>query len=122
MQFDNNIPIYIQVKDKIKQNIVLRKIKTGEKLLSARDFSKQIGVNLNTVAKVYKELENECIVYTKRGLGTFVTDSEDKIKLLQLELANELVTKFLKGMKNIGYDNKKIYHILNSKMEVNNIE
>ena len=73
MEFNNNIPIYLQVIEKIKQDIVSGKLKPGEKMPSSRDYSNELGINFNTVARVYRELESEEIVFTKRGLGTFIT-------------------------------------------------
>ena len=117
MEFDNNVPIYIQVVNKIKQDLVTGKLTLGDKMPSTRDFANEIGLNLNTVARVYKELEVENIVFTKRGLGTFVTESEDKIKSIRNEMAKELLFNFITGMKGIGYKKDEIVVILNENIE-----
>ena len=115
MNFDNNIPIYVQVVNKIKQDLVTGKLKTGDKILSTREFATEISLNINTVARIYKELEQQDIVETKRGLGTFIVASNEKIKELRLQMADTLVNDFVNGMTDIGYDKNEISEILNRK-------
>ncbi len=103
MEFNNNIPIYLQVIEKIKQDIVSGKLKPGEKMPSSRDYSNELGINFNTVARVYRELENEEIVFTKRGLGTFITESDQIIEKLRYTMAKNQITTFIDGMKQLGY-------------------
>lgn len=103
MEFNNNIPIYLQVIEKIKQDIVSGKLKPGEKMPSSRDYSNELGINFNTVARVYRELESEEIVFTKRGLGTFITESNQIIENLRYTMAKNQITAFIDGMKQLGY-------------------
>ncbi|NYB75983.1 GntR family transcriptional regulator [Sedimentibacter hydroxybenzoicus DSM 7310] len=106
MEFNNNIPIYIQVIEKIKQEIVTGKLKPGEKMPSSRDYGNNLGINFNTVARVYKEMEMEELLFTRRGLGTFVTESEDRIGQLRYEMAKKQIENFIFNMKQIGYTKK----------------
>lgn len=103
MEFNNNIPIYLQVMERIKQDIVTDKLKPGEKMPSSREYSNELGINFNTVARVYKELEAEEIVFTKRGLGTFITESREQIENLRYIMAKEQISAFIDGMKLLGY-------------------
>lgn len=103
MEFNNNIPIYMQVMHKIKQDIITGKLKPGDKIPSSREYSQNLGLNFNTVARVYKELEMENVVFTKRGLGTFVTESPEKIESIRYDMAEELLEGFVKGMERIGF-------------------
>lgn len=117
LNFNNNMPIYIQVIDTIKQDIVKGILKSGEKMPSSRDLSMQIGINMNTVARVYKELEMDGIVFTKRGIGTFVTESKETILRIKNEYCDNLIKDFVDGMKNIGLKNKEIMEIINNRLE-----
>ncbi|MDD3226168.1 MAG: GntR family transcriptional regulator [Tissierellia bacterium] len=103
MDFNNNIPIYLQVIERIKQDIVSGKLKPGDKMPSSREYSNELGINFNTVARVYKELEMEEIVFTKRGLGTFITESDKQIESLRYTMAKNQITAFIEGMKQLGY-------------------
>ncbi|QSX05526.1 GntR family transcriptional regulator [Sedimentibacter sp. zth1] len=117
MEFDNNIPIYIQVINKIKQDLITGKLKNGDKMPSARDLSAELKINLNTVARVYKELEIEGIVFTKRGIGTYVTESLEKISSIKTDYAKDLLSSFIFGMRKIGFNNQQIVSILKENIE-----
>jgi len=120
LEFNNNIPIYLQVIDKIKQDIVSGKLKPGDKMPSSREYSYELGINFNTVARVYKELENEQILFTKRGLGTYITESREQIEDLRYRMAKNLIVSFIEGMKQLGYSKKDMIKFI--EIENNNIE
>jgi GntR family transcriptional regulator len=68
------IPIYEQVKKEIRRLVVLGALKPHEALPSIRDLAGDLVVNPNTVARAYRELEQDGLVYTHKGRGTFVAD------------------------------------------------
>lgn len=115
MEFNNNMPIYLQVIHKIKQDIITGKLKPGEKMLSSREYSQELGLNFNTVARVYKEMEMENIVFTKRGLGTFITESEEKIENIRYDTAKELLENFVNGMEQIGFTRNEMIEFIKEK-------
>lgn len=90
-------PFYRQIIDQIKFGIASGKLKVGEQLPTVRALAVELKVNLNTVAKAYKELEIQNILETQQGTGTFISDVEIKIsnkeknKKLQ-EICNEFST------------------------------
>lgn len=119
MEFDNNIPIYVQVINDIKKDIVSGVLPLGEKLPSGRDLALKYKINPNTANRIYKELEMEEICFTKRGLGTYVTEDGKKVKSIREEMASTLVDTFLDGMKNLGYTKEELIEILDHKYEKN---
>lgn len=122
MEFNNNIPIYIQVMEKIKQEIVTGKLKLGEKMLSSRDYGNELGINFNTVARVYKEMEMEELLFTRRGLGTFVTESKDRVNQLRYEMAKKQIESFIFNMTQIGYTKEDMINMINFIETENNLE
>lgn len=119
MDFSNETPIYLQIMNRLKSDIVTGKIKMGEKLMSTRDLAVALRVNPNTVQRVFKELENEGICFTKRGMGTYVTEDEATITLLKEQLANDLMMVFIDGMKKLNYSLGEIIEKVRSYGEVN---
>ena len=109
--FDNERPIYIQLVEMLRKEIVSGKLKTGERLPSVRELALTARVNPNTMQKALVELENEGLVYTERTNGKFVTDNKELIEKIKKELAEENVNNFLNDMKNIGitYEKAVIY-------------
>lgn len=79
IEFDNNLPIYIQIMNYIKGEIVTGKLKPGDKILSVRELASELQINPNTVQRTFQELEREEIVETRRGMGRYVTSNEGTI-------------------------------------------
>ena len=69
----SSVPIFTQITTQIKYSIAMGAYRAGDKLPSVRELAVQLRVNPNTVVKAYRELERETVVYTKRGLGIFVS-------------------------------------------------
>lgn len=86
------IPLYEQIKNEIKENILKNKVSEGQQLPSVRTLSKDLKVSILTVKKAYDELEEEGFVESRQGLGTFVAgkDSEVKREELQKKLEEHL--------------------------------
>ena len=109
--FDNERPIYIQLVERLRKEIVSGKLKAGERLPSVRELALTTRVNPNTMQKALVELENEGLVYTESTNGKFVTNNKELIERIKKELAEEKINNFLNDMKNIGitYEETKIY-------------
>lgn len=103
IDFDENKPIYQQLMNRISGEIVRGERKTGGKLSSVRDYALEVGVNVNTIQRVYRELERQDIVKTKRGQGTFVTENQELLAALREKMKGEVVRHFIKDMKEMGY-------------------
>lgn len=86
------VPLYEQIKNAIKENILKNVAAAGEQLPSVRSLSKDLKVSILTVKKAYDELEAEGFVESRQGLGTFVSikDSEVKREELQKNLEKHL--------------------------------
>lgn len=87
-------PFYRQIIDQIRFGIATGNLKTGEQLPTVRSLAVELKVNLNTVAKAYKELEIQNVLETQQGTGTFISDvkvqipAKDKNNKLK-EICNE---------------------------------
>jgi DNA-binding transcriptional regulator YhcF (GntR family) len=108
LKFENNMPIYIQIMNWIKEQIVSNNYSSGSKLPSVRDMSEQLNVTPNTIQRVYRELEMEGIIYTQRGIGVFITDDTNKVLNLRLNMSEQLVKKFFGTMKILGFKEDEI--------------
>ena len=101
-EFDNNIPIYIQLLEYMKIYLISGTFKCGEKLPSVREFAQTFKVNPNTMQKALSELENMNLIYTERTNGKFVTKDSQLIEKLKDEYAITLAKSYFQGMKRIG--------------------
>ena len=112
MEFNSALPIYLQVVTAIKRDIVTGKISLGEKLPSGRDLAIQYTINPNTASRVYKELENQGICFTRRGLGTYVSEDFELVKRLKDEMACELFEQFMEGMGQLGISREEAVRLI----------
>jgi len=112
--FDNDRPIYIQLVEKIKIEIISGKLKPGEKLPSVRELALIAKVNPNTMQKALIDLEELGFITTERTNGKFVTTDVKLIENMKKGLAREIVIKYLSDMQNIGMSHEEaIDYLLN---------
>src|SRR5215469_1630369 len=74
MEADSGIPTYLQLARQVEHAIRLGRLHGGDQLPSVRDVVAALGINPNTVAKAYREMESRRLVDTRQGKGTFVAD------------------------------------------------
>jgi GntR family transcriptional regulator len=72
-------PIYEQIYKKIVELIIKGSLTENDKLPSVRNFAKDVGVNPNTVAKAYQELERSGIIYSVQGRGSFIAKPDNAL-------------------------------------------
>ncbi|MCT6857427.1 MAG: GntR family transcriptional regulator [Bombilactobacillus mellis] len=112
MKFKDNVPIYLQIKSLINQQIIAGKYALGAKLPSVRDFSVQLEVNINTIQKAINELVQEGVVVTKRGLGNFVTENLQIVDELKEQLINQTIGDMYESLTAMGLDQGEIFYYL----------
>lgn len=72
MKFKENKAIYLQIADRICEEILTGKYREDERIPSVREYAVEVEVNVNTVMRSYDQLQTEGIIYNRRGLGYFV--------------------------------------------------
>ena len=71
---DSGIPLYIQVERQIRLLIQQGVLKGGDLMPTVRALAVELGVNSNTVSRVYRDLQQANLLVLRRGVGTFVSD------------------------------------------------
>ena len=106
MDFHGEKPIYLQIADVFCENILSGSLKADERIPSVREYGADIGVNPNTVMRVYEKLTADGIIYNKRGIGYFVSpEARDKILAAQkAEFITKDVPAILRKMQLLGLD------------------
>lgn len=104
MNFKDNKAIYLQIADRIGDDVLSGKLAVEAKIPSVREMAAQIEVNANTVARTYEYLQQSGIIYTKRGLGYYVApDARDTIVRMRREqLMQGEMDYFLGQLKAVG--------------------
>lgn len=117
MDFNPSIPIWLQVVTLLEADIVSGKLPPGSKLPGGRDLAAEYSINPNTAARVYQELEARGSCFTRRGLGTFVTDDGDAIRRLREETAKKAMELYLKTLSGLGYSHEEALSLLREEIE-----
>lgn len=108
MDYAAEIPIYLQVIQDLEKKIIQGKLKPGDRLPSGRELAVLYKINQNTAARIYRELEYMGYCFTRRGIGTFVSEDEAVFRTLKQERAEQLLGSFMEEMKELGFEKKDI--------------
>ncbi|QDT03134.1 HTH-type transcriptional repressor YtrA [Rubripirellula lacrimiformis] len=79
----DGVPIYQQIVDQIRTRIFSGGLNTGDELPAIRTLAESLRVNPNTVARAYRELENDGLVEKRRTTGTFVAETTQQRSVAQ---------------------------------------
>ncbi len=99
-------PVFIQIMEKLKLDIVTGIYKSGDKLPSVRDLASEASVNPNTMQRAFSELERDGLVFTMRTNGRFITEDQSMIDDLKEKMAVNTISDFLENMQRLGYSGK----------------
>ncbi|HEO1074023.1 TPA: GntR family transcriptional regulator [Streptococcus agalactiae] len=102
-EFNEKSPIYSQIAEHIKMQIVSQEIKSGDQLPTVRELAQEAGVNPNTMQRAFTELEREGMVFSQRTSGRFVTEDNLLIGKIRQQVAKVELATFVNNMKKIGY-------------------
>ena len=101
MIFTNDKAIYIQMADRLCDEILAGKYKDDDRIPSVREYAVMLEVNANTAVKAFDELSRANIIYNKRGLGYFVTPGAKKqiLKERKQEFMKERLPELFRQMQ-----------------------
>lgn len=112
IDFASRTPIYEQLYNNILQMISLNILKSDEKLPSVRTLAVDLGINPNTVSKVYKLLEQNGYIYTGIGRGSFIAPVSNKLNA-ERQLAFEEFEQSAKKAYGMGITKEKLINTIN---------
>lgn len=108
MNFKENKAIYLQIADRICDEVLLGQYREEERIPSVREYAAVVEVNANTVMRSYDYLQSQGVIYNKRGIGYFVSaGAREQILSLRKEyFLREEVDYFFKQMYTLGISAK----------------
>lgn len=111
-ELDNDRPIYLQLMERIQQDIIAGIYKPGDKIPSVRDLALDAAVNPNTMQKALAELERSRLVYSQRTSGRFITEDEAMLKNMKMQLAREHIREFFEKMHQLGFGDDETLELI----------
>jgi GntR family transcriptional regulator len=114
VDFESGVPIYTQLVDRIKQMVVSGQLQPGEQLPTMRQLAADLRINYNTVGRAYTILDQEGVISTQQGRGTFITSrlDEDQIQRLRIDKLRSMVGHVLHEAFVLGYSQEEIEEIV----------
>ena len=111
MQFNKEIPIYLQIKEVIYNTILSGLYGNGERIPSIRDMAVELEVNPNTVTRAYGLLQDEGIIDNQRGIGYFTCERSKELVIMKKkdEFLHKDVPFFFETMEKLGLKVEDIF-------------
>ena len=112
------LPIYAQIINQVKYLIATGTLMSKNQLPSVRQLAIQLRINPNTVAKAYRELEHEKIIFTRRGQGTFVAQEAVVIgKKERVKIITQLIDQMLVESFHLNLTQTEIHRIIKKELK-----
>lgn len=107
-RYDENVPIYLQIMDRMKRRILTGDWQPGDRIPAVRDLAMAYGVNPNTMQRALSELEREGLLFSERTTGRFITRSSELIEEVRGRLAEAVIREFIARMEQMGFTRGQI--------------
>lgn len=113
LTFDDDSPRYEQIVRQVKYLVATGRLIPGEELPSIRALAEQLLITPNTVARAYRELENEGIVVKRQTTGTFISERSTELALrVQRGILTERIDQLLEEAQRMNIDVKEIINLV----------
>ena len=117
IDLDSKLPIYEQIQNQIFIGISRGQLEPDEVLPSVRQLASDLGINLHTVNKAYKELENRGFLKMDRSAGTRVRGDLAKLSLSEETILLDSIKVILAEYNSRGYSHEEITEIIRQSLK-----
>ncbi|WP_225742752.1 GntR family transcriptional regulator [Marinilactibacillus sp. Marseille-P9653] len=109
-------PIYLQVIQFLKQEIISGQLNPGQEIPSRRQLANDLKINPNTVQRAYSEMEAEQLIYTEPNRPSRVTEDPNILKHLKNEWVNHAVKDFVVAIKTVDISIEEVTDMIKTEM------
>jgi GntR family transcriptional regulator len=119
IDFRSGVPIYTQVVEQVKQQLVSGLLKPGDQLPTVRALALELRVNFNTVARAYRLLDEIGVISTQQGRGTYILEvpSPERTDKLRQQALEALTRDYLNDALRLGCSLEEIRITLKEQLE-----
>jgi len=114
---NSGIPIWVQLRNRLIYLITSGHLGCGDKLPTVRNLAVELGVNFNTVSKVYRDVERDGYIVSKQGSGTFVSDEYTKREGAALAEVDLAINECIRQCEELGVLREDIVDLVRKKLE-----
>ena len=119
IDFRSGLPIYTQIVNQVQAQVVNGTLKPGDQLPTVRALAEDLRVNFNTVARAYRLLDEERIISTQQGRGTYITEiPPPKVSArLRKEMLEALTETFVSEAMRLEFSKSEISQMVNDQLK-----
>jgi len=111
------VPIYLQLMEQVKHAIETGALRPGEQLPGIRPLAEELVINVNTIAKAYRELEHEGVIELRHGSGAYVSENARAGKLAErLRAAQSVVAGAVERLRARGVNDEEIRRLFEAEL------
>ena len=103
-----NMPIYVQIMNRVREAIAAGELKPGDKIASVRDLAADFEGNPNTMQRALTELEREGLLLSERTQGRYVASDAKAIGELRKDIARQAADSFRREMAALGFNEEEM--------------
>ncbi len=119
IDLESGIPIYMQLVDRIKQMVASGRLVPGEQLPTIRQLAADLRINFNTVGRAYLILDQEGVISTQQGRGTYIARrlGEEQIRRMRLDKLESMVGTLVREAVALGYGREEIEQVVKEQLD-----
>jgi len=119
IDLESGVPIYMQLVDRIKQMVVSGQLQPGQQLPTIRQLAADLRVNYNTIGRAYLILDQEGVISTQQGRGTYITTrlDEAQVQRLRMEKLRGMIGQAIHDALVLGYSRQEIERIVEEQLD-----
>ena len=116
----SGLPIYTQIVNQIQSQLVNGILKPGDQLPTVRALAQELRVNFNTVARAYRILDEERIISTQQGRGTYITEipPPEVNERLRRESLEALTQRFINEAFRLGFSEREVSQMVRDRLKI----
>ncbi|MFZ5908931.1 MAG: GntR family transcriptional regulator [Chloroflexota bacterium] len=119
LDFRSGVPIYTQIVEQVKQQVMSGALAPGDQLPTVRALALELRVNFNTVARAYRLLDEERIISTQQGRGTYITEipPPESVEQMRRETFETLTRRFIGEAARLGFSEAEIGQMVSDQLK-----
>jgi GntR family transcriptional regulator len=116
---ESGVPIYMQLVDRIRQMVARGELQPGQQLPTMRQLAADLRINYNTVGRAYMILDQEGIISTQQGRGTYIASrlTDEEVKHLRTAKLRDMLGRVLREAVALGYGESEITQAFQDQLE-----
>jgi GntR family transcriptional regulator len=118
VDLESGVPLYMQLVDRIKQMVVSGQLQPGQQLPTIRQLAADLRINYNTVGRAYSILDEEGVISTQQGRGTYISSrlNEGQLRRLRLDKLRGMIGRAVHEARALGYSREEIERVVEDQL------